>query len=50
MRVFKETDRDTAERLDSFIERMAPTAELVQHRFEEQLKHTHTQQKGQANA
>lgn len=38
MRVFKETDRDTAERLDSFIERMAPTAELVQHRFEEQLK------------
>ncbi|ACQ70373.1 MULTISPECIES: hypothetical protein [Exiguobacterium] len=48
MRVFKETDRDTAERLDSFIERMAPTAELVQHRFEEQLKHT--QQKGQASA
>ncbi len=30
MRVFKESDRDTAERLDSFIERMAPTAELVQ--------------------
>ncbi|MBR2078339.1 MAG: hypothetical protein IKG65_04025 [Exiguobacterium sp.] len=48
MRVFKETSRDTAERLDSFIERMAPTAELVQHRFEELLKHTH--QKGQASA
>ena len=50
MRVFKESDRDTAKRLDSFIERMSPTAEVVQHRFEEQLKHTHTQQKGQANA
>lgn len=48
MRVFKESDRDTAERLDSFIERMAPTAELVQLRFEKQLKHT--QRKGQAKA
>lgn len=48
MRVFKDPDRDTAARLDSFIERMTPTAKLVQIRFEEQLKHT--QQKGQANA
>lgn len=48
MRVFKEADRDTAERLNSFIEQVTPTAELVQHRFEEQLKHT--QKKGQANA
>lgn len=48
MRVFKESDRDTADRIDLFIKRTAPTAELVQLRFEQQLKHT--QEKGQANA